>query len=130
MKRYSSADLARGFLVLRERTSHQEALKALAAALITGKISYRLESVVHEIQRQLLQKGTAIVEVTSAHKFSPKLQQELMRLIKKMSGANHVEAAYVVNPDLIGGFIATTPMHTIDTSVSGMLHELSLPLHM
>ena len=124
MKRYTSAELARGFLTLREKTSHTKATQALAAALISGKISHRLESVVHEIHRELLRQGTAVAQITSAHELTGELKRELTHLVKKLTAASHVEATYHLNPDLIGGFIAITPTHTIDASVASFLNHV------
>lgn len=124
MKRYTLTQLAKAFLALREKSSPEQALRALAAALVTSKATQRLEAVVREINRQLLAQGIAVVEVASAHELAADLKKRLTDFVKDMHHVSHVETAYRLDPSLIGAFVVKTPTHVVDASLAHLLQKL------
>lgn len=123
MKRYSKQQLAKGYLVLAER-SPRRAAQALAAALISQRATRDVDLVVREIARRLLAQGEAHVRVSSARPLSAKHQRSLAQLIRHLTGAATVQAEYAVDPALHAGFVVETPTAVLDGSVAGLLKSL------
>jgi len=124
MRKYSRKQIAKAYLKLRQEKSSQYALEALAATLFSSSRSRDAELVVREIGRVSAEAGHVPAHIISARELSHELKQSIENLIKDTSHAQTVSASYEVNPDILGGFIVSTPTGEIDASIQGTLKQL------
>lgn len=125
MKSLSRKSLARAYLKTRAEKGDAHAARALAAALITGRQTRDLDFIIQEIGRELFSTQKELhASVTSAHELSVTLKKELQTLLKNRTGAEKVISTYQVDPALLGGFIAKTPVREIDASIATQLSTL------
>ncbi|MEK7557282.1 MAG: F0F1 ATP synthase subunit delta [Patescibacteria group bacterium] len=127
MKRYSKSELAKAYLTLSRSESPKVAVRALAAALVTARLTHEVEIVVREISRQLLKQGVVMAEVITAHDLSQELTSSIETLLRNLGGGKELRATYAQDKNIIGGFIAKLPTHEVDASVASTLRRISLP---
>ncbi len=112
--------------LINEPDQRKHWIKALAAYLIDHDMDEDVDLIINDIAHELyLQGGHLIVNVTSARKLSDSTREELVRMLKASTNAQHVEIAEKTDPDLLGGLIARTPDAVLDASVRTKLKQLA-----
>jgi len=125
VKKYSKRKLAQAYLRIRAAKSEREAIQALAAQLIVQRLTNQVELISQEIAREiLLQQRELQVTVTSARKLSATLVREIGELLRKLSGAERVMVAEQQDESVQGGFVATSSVGQLDTTVQSRLRQL------
>jgi F-type H+-transporting ATPase subunit delta len=90
-----------------------------------GRIVF-LEPICREFQNLLRElRRIAYAEVASAHALSDHQQEALRQRVLTMTGAQQVELAISINPDLIGGVIVKVGSQVVDASIRGQLRRIS-----
>jgi F-type H+-transporting ATPase subunit delta len=79
-----------------------------------------------ELLRQL--RGTVLAEVTSAIDLSELQQDQIRQKVVAMTGAEQVDLAVSIEPDLLGGVIIKVGSQVVDASLRGQLRRLSMQL--
>jgi F-type H+-transporting ATPase subunit delta len=79
-----------------------------------------------ELLRQL--RGTVLAEVTSAIDLSESQQDQIRQKVVAMTGAEQVDLAVSIEPDLLGGVIIKVGSQVVDASLRGQLRRLSMQL--
>ena len=101
-------------------------LKATAAYLMENRMADDIDLIINDIAQELhKQSGHLLVDVTSARRLSDKVKLELQGALRKATGAKRVEMVEHIDPSLLGGLIARTPSHQLDTSVRSQLKQLA-----
>jgi len=112
--------------LLHEPAKRSHWIKATAAYIMeqgmTDDIDLFLNDLAHELHDQ---SGHLFVDVTSAHKLTDSIRDELKRTLKSATGAQHIELAEHVDPALLGGLVARTPDAQLDASVRTKLKQLA-----
>lgn len=125
MKRYSKSQLAKGYLALARERSPHHAREALAAAIMSLRLTHEVEAVVREISRELAQEGRILGEVISARQLSPELKKEIEGTLKRLTPTAHLSLTYQRDENLIGGFVAKLPTQEIDASLIAVIRKIS-----
>ena len=100
-------------------------VQALAAELIATRRVNQVDLVLSDIAAELFElRGELHGTVTSAHKLSGSLHDELVKHVKQLSGAKSVSLSTKVDESLIGGVIIETPTEQYDLSVRHKLDSL------
>lgn len=82
----------------------RKTIKELAAYLISTGRTNDLSSIMRDVNELWAEEGVIEVQVTTAHKLSPRLIVETNRIVKKTYPRAHkIEIIEQINPDLIGG---------------------------
>ena len=71
------------------------------------------------------QSGHLLVDVTSARKLNDSIRDELKQTLKSATEAKRVELVEHIDPELLGGLIARTPVAELDASVRTKLKQLA-----
>ena len=79
-----------------------------------------------ELLRQL--RGTVLAEVTSTIDLSELQQDQIRQKVVAMTGAEQVDLAVSIEPDLLGGVIIKVGSQVVDASLRGQLRRLSMQL--
>lgn len=124
MNSISKRKLARGFVRLRQQRSHAAAVRALAAAIKTHRLTNELELVVREVAAALAREGTMLARVTTAQPLSEKLRTLVTSYLRSAAQAQHLHCDFQTDPRLLGGCVIETPQGTLDASVAGRLERL------
>lgn len=79
---------------------------------------------------ELLRKlnNTVLAEITSAVRLYEEEAERLSEKVKQMTGANAVEIATNIDPNIIGGVIIKVGSQVYDASLRGQLRRISLSL--
>jgi F0F1-type ATP synthase delta subunit len=125
MKRYSRKQLALATISLLEKHSAKEVVAVLAEAIMQEKRTNDVEIIAQEIGKQfLLTKNHLDARVETARALTPQTREEIIDLLKQITSAKTVSAQCTVNPELVGGFKALTPIVEINASLARPLHQL------
>ena len=90
-----------------------------------GRIAF-LDAVAQKyLEMSYKQASIEIATVTSAVQLSSQQQKDLVKKLKKVTGAEQVKLQLKVNPELIGGFIVEVGSKLIDTSIAGQLKTIN-----
>lgn len=73
-------------------------------------------------------KGIVLAEVTSVVELNDAQKEQVKQQVQRMTGANAVEIAAKVDPDLLGGVVIQAGSQVIDASLKGQLRQISLRL--
>lgn len=112
--------------LLAEPSKQSYWLKVTAAYLLEQNMADDFDLIVNDIAHELFeQSGHLLVDVTSAHKLSDQVRDELKHTMRTATGAKRVELTEHINPDLLGGLIARTPDAQLDASVRTKLKQLA-----
>ncbi|HEV7453856.1 MAG TPA: F0F1 ATP synthase subunit delta [Candidatus Saccharimonadales bacterium] len=112
--------------LLAEPSKQSYWLKVTAAYLLEQNMASDVDLVINDIAHELFeQSGHLLVDVTSAHKLSEQVRDELKHTMRKATGAQRVELTEHINPDLLGGLIARTSDAELDASVRTKLKQLA-----
>ena len=100
-------------------------LKFLMVLVDRGRIAF-LDAVAQKyLEMSYKQASIEIATVTSAVQLSSQQQKDLVKKLKKVTGAEQVKLQLKVNPELIGGFIVEVGSKLIDTSIAGQLKTIN-----
>jgi len=125
MKHYSRKQLALATIALLEKHPSKEVVAVLAEAIMREKRTNDIEIIAQEIGKQfLLTQNHLDANVQTARELTPQTREEIIDLLKKITSAKTVSAEYEINPKLLGGFKAFTPVMEIDASLARPLHQL------
>jgi F0F1-type ATP synthase delta subunit len=119
--------LARAFVTLMPKAPHPQLVQALAQEIVARKLTHRLNSIVKEIEREVLrQSGHMEATVISAHTLSPELKQEIERFIRNASASplKTLTLHETVDSTLTGGITLQTPEWNVDLSVHHLITQL------
>jgi len=89
-----------------------------------GRESYLPEITASFISQYKTYKGIRVVKLTTAVPVSEEVKNALVRKIKEVSGAEHVEMNMMVNKDIIGGFVFEAEGRLVDASVAYDLNSI------
>ncbi|NJK34215.1 MAG: F0F1 ATP synthase subunit delta [Oscillatoriales cyanobacterium SM2_2_1] len=90
-----------------------------------GRIIFA-EAICRQFQNLLRNlRQIAYAEVSSAHALSDQQQETLRQRILTLTGAQQVELAIRVDPELIGGVIVKVGSQVVDASIRGQLRRIS-----
>jgi F-type H+-transporting ATPase subunit delta len=73
-------------------------------------------------------KGIVLAEVTAAVELNDAQKDQVKQQVQRMTGANAVEIATKVDPELLGGMVIKAGSQVIDASLKGQLRQISLRL--
>lgn len=128
-KRLSRRSLARHIVdVIARGDSLEEALSRLAAYLIDTRRTKEMTLIVRDIEDLLLEHGTVVGTVISAHELSTAAKQAIDALVKKETGASEVSLAHHTDKSVIGGYKIILPGHEIDHTITHQLTALKTRL--
>ena len=101
-------------------------LQALAAFIVEYKMENDVDLLVNDIAHEVFeQNGQLLVDVTSARPLGADIRSELTNYLKQALGARTVTMTEQTDPSLVGGLVARTPDHELDTSVRTKLQQLA-----
>jgi F0F1-type ATP synthase delta subunit len=106
-------------------TPAKQVAKTLAAYLVETKQTRDVELYLKDIESETSRRlGTATVHVSSARELSQATHRRIKQLITDSSGAKNVEIIETIDPNLIGGIVATTADSELNGSVRAKLQQL------
>lgn len=86
----------------------------------------RAEQLVQDIARELLlQDGQLAVSVRTAHALTDELRAQLKAVLQTKTGASSVNLSETVEPELLSGFVVTTPDYELNTTARAKLRQLN-----
>ena len=100
---------------------------AMGAAYLVqrGQVD-RAEQLVQDIARELLiQDGQLAVSVRSAHPLTDDVRTQLTAFLQSKTGATEVSLSETVEPELLSGFVVTTPDYELNTTARAKLRQLN-----
>ena len=100
---------------------------AMGAAYLVqrGQVD-RAEQLVQDIARELLiQDGQLAASVRSAHALTDEVRSQLAAFLKTKTGASEVSLSETVEPELLSGFVVTTPDYELNTTARAKLRQLN-----
>jgi len=101
-------------------------IKAAAAYLLQHGMVEDADLLMNDVARELFaQDGRLMVHVASARPLSESIRAELKTYLKGATDAKHIELSESVNPELLGGLVASTPEGELDLSVKKRLQKLA-----
>lgn len=125
MKKYSKKEFAEAALELLEKYSKKEVVKLLAQEIISQKWASEIDIIVKEIGKQMLVKKSILnAEIITARELSDSIKKEITSLLKKITSAETVSLNSVIDPSIIGGFKAITPVIEINGSIKEKINKL------
>lgn len=101
-----------------------KAIDRLAAYLIETKQTRAIDVMVRDIEAALLDRGTLVAEVASAHELTAKVQQSLTDFLTDATKAKQAVLRYTVDESLIGGVRVQAPGAVFDTSIKTKMQQL------
>ena len=100
-------------------------LKFLLLLVERGRIEV-LESIAQKfLELSFKQDSIEIAKITSSIQLSAQQQKEIAEKLKVITGAKQIKLALKVDPALIGGFTIEIGSKMIDTSIRGLLKQIS-----
>lgn len=112
--------------LLAEPSQRNHWIRVTAAYIIDQGMAEDIDLIVNDIAGELhKQSGHLYVDVTSARKLTDEIRTDLIHVLKQTTGADRVELAEHINPDLLGGLIARTPDASLDASIRTKLKQLA-----
>ncbi|MGO3701746.1 MAG: F0F1 ATP synthase subunit delta [Candidatus Saccharimonadales bacterium] len=96
----------------------------LAAHLVQTRKVRTLELVVRDIETALMERGTLVADIHSAHDLTDTLKRDITAFLKKETGARTVHLREAIDTTLIGGVQIETPAATLDTTIKHKLQQL------
>jgi F0F1-type ATP synthase delta subunit len=97
-----------------------------AAYLLQRGQADRVEQLVQDIARELLaQHGQLAASVCTAHQLNDDLRSQLKAFLQDKTGATSVDLSETVEPELLSGFVVTTPDYELNTTARAKLRQLN-----
>jgi len=107
--------------------ANSEKWLAMGAAYLVqrGQVD-RAEQLVQDIARELLiQNGQLAASVRSAHTLTDDVRAQLSEFLQAKTGATEVSLSETVEPELLSGFVVTTPDYELNTTARAKLRQLN-----
>jgi F0F1-type ATP synthase delta subunit len=98
----------------------RDALKEVAAYLLTSGRTREQELLVRDIEEEMAARGVVVADVTSAHPLNASVAAE----IKAMTGAKTVQLRQSVDETLLGGIRIDVPGKRFDGTIRHKLNAL------
>lgn len=95
-----------------------------AAYLVSENRTKELPLLVRDIEAIYADHGVLVADITTAHKVSDVVADELAAEIGVLTGAKHVQARLATDPALLGGIRVQVPGAELDATVAGKLRKL------
>lgn len=128
MKTLSRKQLAHTVVTMLDQRPRADVIKALAYSMVTQRRTRDIDLFVREISRELLaQRGHLEVTVTTARRPSETLTGDIITFFQQFSQAQTVALKHCIDPNILGGLIATTSEYELDTSLRHKLQILEVP---
>lgn len=128
MNTISRKAIAKAFLSLLHSKGKKPAIQAVAALLVEQRRARDVDFLIQDVGKELFAAdGELQTTVTTAHKLSEKTQKSITAFLRQRTGAKTVQADFVIDSSIKGGFIARTPVGEINTSVTQLLSTLNNP---
>lgn len=127
-QKVSRRELARTIVeqLLAEPSRQKHWIKVLAAYLVEWQRLDELDLLMNDIAHELyVQAGTLTTEVVSARQLSESVRKHLVQYLQKETDAKQVVLHETVDKEVVGGLIARTADHALDTTVQKRLRELA-----
>ena len=99
-------------------------LDELAAYLIDTRRTREAELIVRDVEAALLESGTLLADVVTAHELSGSTKTALIDYLQKKTDAKTVKLRESRDESLIGGVKVTIPGAVLDTSIRHKLNVL------
>lgn len=97
-----------------------------AAYLVQRGHVDRADQLVQDIARELLlQNGQLAASVRTAHALTDDVRTQLEALLQAKTGATAVTLSETVEPELLSGFVVTTPDYELNTTARAKLRQLN-----
>lgn len=121
--------LAHTAVQLLEKYSVKQVAQALANMLVQQRKVRETDWLLQDISAELLRnKQHVTATLTSAHPLSKKTTKAITDLLKQYYQAKTVTLTTTIDPTLLGGFLVTTPVGEIDTTLKYALNQLKLKM--
>lgn len=121
----SRRKLAQVTVQLLERYPQAEVAQVVAAELKRRRATRQLPWLLKEMAAMwLTTKGELLTEVASARPLSTGMVRQIKDFLKTVTGADAVSWQMTVDPKLVGGWRAATPLFEIDASLRRKLANL------
>lgn len=112
--------------LIAEPDASQKWLAMGAAYLMQRGQADRAEQLVQDIARELLvQDGQLVASVRTAHALTDDLRTQLEAFLAAKTGATEVTLSETVEPELLSGFVVTTPDYELNTTARSKLRQLN-----
>ena len=128
MPKLSRRRVAREIVALLQQQPARQAdlLKQTAAYLIANKKAHEAHLLMLDIADELQKsQGVLTADVQSAFGLTAATRDNIVAMLKKVTGAGTVELSETVKPELIGGVVIHTPQFELDASVKRQLNQLA-----
>lgn len=102
-----------------------EIVRQLAGHLLATRAVRTLDVLVRDIETALMERGTLVANVQSAHALSATLKKDLNAFLASQTGTTSVAIRESVDESLIGGVRIETPVATLDTTIKHKLQQLA-----
>jgi F-type H+-transporting ATPase subunit delta len=113
-------------LIARNPERQSEILRQTAAYLLqhkkAGEVHLLMLDIADELQKT---QGLMTAEVQSAFGLASTTRDQIVAMLKNVTGAQNVELSETVQPELIGGVVIRTPQFELDASVKRQLNQLA-----
>jgi F0F1-type ATP synthase delta subunit len=100
--------------------SASDALKEVAAYLLTSGRTREQELLIRDIEEEMAARGVVVADVTSAHPLTASVAAE----IKAMTGAKTVQLRQSIDETLLGGIRIDVPGKRFDGTIRHKLNAL------
>lgn len=112
--------------LIAEPADNKKWLAMGAAYLVQRGQVDRAEQLVQDIARELLiQDGQLAASVRSAHTLTNDVRTQLAAFLQTKTGATEVSLSETVEPELLSGFVVTTPDYELNTTARAKLRQLN-----
>lgn len=112
--------------LIAEPEKRNEWLAMGAAYLLQRGQADRADQLVQDIARELLlQNGQLVASVHTAHPLNDDLRNQLEVFLQDKMGAKTVNLSETVEPELLSGFVVTTPDYELNTTARSKLRQLN-----
>lgn len=125
MSTYLSRRRIASYIAREVQAGHTDALKKLAAYLITEGRTNEVDLLALDIEAALEAHGHIIGHVTSAHELSSATKQAITDFIKEQTGATHVKLQTSLDEEMVAGFRLSLPHRQLDATVPRILQQLT-----
>jgi len=99
----------------------KQVVEAAAAWLVSTGRARQARYLARDVAAALANRGYVLVQVTTARALSEGAREDLVRFIKRHTGAKEVELEHTVDASVIGGVRIETPLAMLDATVQSKL---------
>lgn len=99
--------------------------RAAAGYVVAERWTSSLDIILQQLGREILREYRHLnLSIESARELTPHIKRAILRQLEQKLDAEDSSVAYAVNPELLGGFRAVTPVGEFDASVAAKLNQL------